>query len=296
VASGAVGFEVAIDRLGEVASSPLVVETDKSHRAPLRCSRAYWIPGRGFEIPCGRRTCPFCGRKRARITARMLKNDALIDAPGWAVCLTTRDPHTTGDQVRRGSNAVWQALRREYTIAEYFGRVEFTTGLAPLSGGYRRIHVHYCVKGLPCATVDRATEIARHAWMGQNVGAWRVEVAGLRTPAAALHYLNLHHAKAEQLPPLGWNGRTERVSRGYWSSDPKALREEARRQLWAEGLAYSTGLSVEDARFAVDQQCASKEHAAAIRAAIHDVGEWVPIELAPEPQQLTFYDDSDIPF
>lgn len=281
--------------LAVAAAPPLVVETDKSNKAPLRCSRAYWIPGRGFEIPCGRRTCAYCGRKRARITARMLKNDALIDAPTWAVCVTTRDPFTTARQVRDGSTALWQALRREYTLAEYFGRVEFTTGLAPLSGGYRRLHVHYCVKGLPCATVERATDIARHAWMGQNVGAWRVEVAELRTPAAALHYLNLHHAKAEQLPPLNWNGRTERVSRGYWSSDPKALREEARRQLWAEGLAYSTGLDVGDARFMVDEQCASKEHAAAIRAALHEGGEWVPVELPTEDAQLRFGDE-DIPF
>lgn len=226
----------------------------------------------------------------------MLMLDATTEAPRFAVCLTTRDPFTTAAQIQKGSYVVFRALRKRYGPCEYFGRVEFTTGLAERSGGFRRLHIHYCVKGLDGLTdCVEAEEVTRHAWMGQNVGAWRVQVAELRTPAAALHYLNLHHAKAEQLPPHDWNGRTERVSRGYWASDVKALREEARRQLWAEGLAYSTGATVDDARFLVDQQCESKEFARAIYAAIREEREWVPVQLEPADPQLRFGDE-DIPF
>jgi hypothetical protein len=81
----------------------------------------------------------------------------------------------------------------------------------------------------------------------------------MRTPAAALHYLGLHHAKASQLPPSSWRGMVERASKGYWSRPIGELRAEARAQLWAEALAWSTGLDAEDARLLVDGQIAAGE-------------------------------------
>lgn len=211
----------------------------------------------------------------------MLYLDATVEPPGWSVVLTTRDPQTSDEAFRRGCQNVWRALRRAYGRVDYFMRIEFTTGLAALSGGYRRIHGHAAVKGLAGAEEVAATELCRHAWLARNAGAWRVEVTPLRTPAGLLAYLNLHHAKAEQLPPAWWPGRTERASRGYWTSDPAALREEARRQIWAEGLAYSRGISVLEARADVDAQCEQREFAETVRRALHEVGEWVPIAEAP---------------
>ena len=234
----------------------------------------------------------------------MLYLDATIEPPTHVLCLTTRDPETTAEQVRRGSNAVWQALRRRYGRGvEYFARIEFTTGKAATSGGLRRLHQHAPVKGLGGADVREATEIVRSAWEGQNVGAWRVEVARLRSRAGLLQYLSLHHAKAEQLPPAGWVGRTERVSRGYWSWDGggAALREEARRQLWAEGLAYATGLSGTDARFLVEQQRALRDERRASIAEAMALGAWEPVPLDERQAervavQARLWGDDDIPF
>ena len=233
----------------------------------------------------------------------MLYLDATIEPPTHVVTFTTRDPETTAAQVAQGGKSAWLALRRRYGRAEYFGRVEFTTGNAKTSGGYRRLHVHNAVKGLVDADPREATEIVRSAWTGQNEGAWRVEVAPLRSRAGLLQYLALHHAKAEQLPPAAWVGRTERVSRGYWSyaGGGVALREEARRQLWAEGLAYVTGLSGTDARFLVEQQRALRDERRASIAEALALGAWEPISLDERNEarlvaQARLWGDDDIPF
>lgn len=66
---------------------------------------------------------------------------------------------------------------------------------------------------------------------------WRVEVAELRTPGGAIHYLGLHPGKASQQPPAGWRGIAERASQGYWHRPVGELRAEAREQLRAEAVA-----------------------------------------------------------
>jgi LysM repeat protein len=284
-------------------STPLVYKTDKSNRkAPAGvCLRAFWRGG--MLIPCQRRTCPACGPRRARETGRMLVIDAKAgEAPRYSITLTTRDPATHAEQVRRGMQNVVLGLRRRFGRAEYFARIEFTTGTAPTSGGHRRIHVHMVVKGEPGWGLAEAHGVIRSAWMARNPGAWRIQLAVLRTVAGALHYLSLHHAKAEQTPPPWWTGRTERVSRGYFSRPQRALREEARARLWAERLAYSTGLSVGDARFVVDQELAARARIRALAATAADERRWVPVseaieagEVEAKPAQLRF-DDGDIPF
>lgn len=297
--TGMMAGALALVPLDAAREAALVLETDKSDKRRI-CLRGFWRPGDLFETRCGRRTCPACGPRRARETARMLYLDAAIEPPSHTVTVTTLDPDTTAAQVAQGGKSVWLALRRRYGRADYFGRVEFTTGEAPKSGGYRRLHVHYAVKGLDGADDAEATELVRSAWGSQNVGAWRVEVARLRTRAGLVHYLALHHAKAEQLPPAAWVGRTERVSRGYWSAP--GLREEARRQLWAEGLAYSTGLTAEDARLLVDGEAGNRAERSAIMAQARELGRWQPsvlptLEGEPERvEQLAFVGDSDIPW
>jgi hypothetical protein len=124
------------------------------------------------------------------------------EAPRYSVTLTTRDPATRAEQVRRGMQNVILALRRRYGRAEYFARIEFTTGMAPRSGGNRRIHVHMVIKSDPGWVLREARGVIRSAWMARNPGAWRLQVAALRTVVGALHYLSLHHAKAEQAPPV----------------------------------------------------------------------------------------------
>jgi len=234
----------------------------------------------------------------------MLMLDARVEAPSHCITLTTHDPETTATMYRKASEAVWLRLRRRYGRVEYYGRIEFTTGRAALSGGYRRMHGHYPIKGLGGVDCSEATEIVRETWRkslarhGASYEAWWVEVAELRTAGAVLHYLSLHHAKAAQAPPAEWRGMVERPSQGYFSIPVAELRAEARAQLWAEGLAYSTGLSVGDARILVDGQLAEWADGRELFAAARAERAWTPIEAPTldsyEPGQMVL--DADIPF
>ncbi len=59
----------------------------------------------------------------------------------------------------------------------------------------------------------------------------------------------------------------DRGSQGYFSAPVAELREEARRQLWAEALAFSTGLDLDDARLLVDGTADTSAAESAFRAA-----------------------------
>ena len=163
------------------------------------------------------------------------------------------------------------------------------------------------MKGLAGADCDEAEEVVRESWRrslkrhGSSFEAWRVSVARLRTPAGALHYLSLHHAKAEQLPPDGWRGMVERHSRGYFSQPVRELREEARSQLWVEALAYSTGLSADDARLLVDGERAKRAKWREINRQWRAEARWEPApapapDVSPSPSPAALFGDDDIPF
>jgi hypothetical protein len=177
--------------------------------------------------------------------------DAARVPPTHALTLTTRDPETPSAVYRDASAYVWKRLRRHYGTVEYFGSIEWTTGLAERSGGQRRLHGHYLVKGLADEDVRLVEHHVREAWRAStgNAGfkAWRIEVAALIVPGAAIHYLNLHHRKAAQAPPEEWRGMVERASRGYWHMPIAELRAEAKLQLRAEAIEWSTGLDRGDA-------------------------------------------------
>ncbi len=184
--------------------------------------------------------------------------DARVDPPGHAITLTTRDPETPGEVYREASAAVWKRLRRQGWPARYFGSIEWTTGAARLSGGHRRMHGHYLVKGLDddVRLIEGLVKETWHESTGNaGYGAWRVEVAKLLVPGAAIHYLNLHHRKAVQAPPETWRGMVERASQGkhrYWSQPVGDLRELAKLELRAEALAWSTTLDLEEAKWLVN--------------------------------------------
>lgn len=170
--------------------------------------------------------------------------DARVEAPTVCITLTTHDPDTTAAVYREGSAAVVKRLRRRYGRLEYFGAIEFTTGKAKRSGGRRRLHGHYLVKGLDPLLVLDVEQLVRETW-NRCTGAWRIEVAALVSPGAALGYLGLHHRKPSQAPPAEWRGMTERASRGYWSRPIAELRELARGELAAEAHSWRTGMPVE---------------------------------------------------
>jgi len=241
-----------------VAPGPLVLDGQKS-ATPARgwCERGpkglRIATGDGFyRPPCKRRDCARCWARRSRELARCLVLDARDDPPTTCLTLTTRHAWEDLDPefYRRGSENVFRRLRRLYGPVEYFGAIEFTTGKAERSGGRRRLHGHYLVKGLAEQDVIDVERVVRETWE-RSIGAWRVEVARLVSPGAALGYLALHHRKPEQSPPAAWRGMTERSSKGYWSRPIADLRQQAQAELAAESLAWAKGLSVEEAAIAI---------------------------------------------
>ncbi len=216
----------------------------------------------------------------------MLYLDALVDAPTIGVTLTTRDPATEAEVYRLASAAVWKRLRRAHGPVEYFGLVEFTTGRAARSGGERRLHGHYLVKGLAGADVLDVGELVRETWhestRSRGRAAWVVDVAELRAPGAAIGYVGLHHRKPQQAPPAGWRGMAERPSQGYFHRPVAALREQARAELQVEAIAWAHGLPAELAALEVEFRRAQwAEH----RARVIRVHEPTPAHAIVEPLQ-----------
>jgi hypothetical protein len=272
----------------------LVLEGQRStETVPKRCPNVVYL-----DFACKRRTCPVCGPRRARELARVLMLDAQIAPPSHLMTLTTHDVERGIERFAVGMQKVFNrrdGLRRFWDV-EYFAKVEFTTGRGVKSGGARRMHCHCTLKGLDSADVLNVERIARERWEAVT-GAFVVEVAQLRTPAAALHYLGLHHAKSSQLPPSTWRGMAERASRGYWSRPIGELRTEARAQLWSESLAWSTGLELADARFLVDGQMAAGElrrsENAAQRIALLELrrpDDYEPADAAPSLDELRLFE------
>jgi hypothetical protein len=247
-----------------IAGAPLVLDGQRSPTTRLEgwCERGpeglrYLVGNRYVQPRCKRRDCPRCWAVRSRETARCLVIDALSEMPTLCVTLTTHDPSTTAETYREGSRHLWRRLRRLYGRVEYYGAIEFTTGRAARSGGYRRMHGHYLVKGIDGDQVLDVEQLVRSTWEAVT-GAYRIEVAALITPGAALAYLGLHHRKSEQAPPAGWRGMTERASQGYWSEPIELLRQRARLELAAESVAWRLGISVEEAHLEIASRPAPK--------------------------------------
>jgi hypothetical protein len=205
----------------------------------------YLVDGRYLRPRCKRRDCGRCWSIRSRELARCLVLDARVEAPSYCLTLTTVTPWQELDPAtyRDGSARVFARCRRQLGRVDYFGSMEFTTGRAAASGGHRRLHGHYLLKCEPF-DVLQVEELVRETWQ-RVTGAWKVEVAALVSPGAALGYLGLHHRKPSQAPPSSWRGMTERASRGYWHRPIAELRELARAELRAEALAWRARTSVE---------------------------------------------------
>jgi len=189
--------------------------------------------------------------------------DARAEAATHALTLTTRDPTTPGEVYRDASAYVWKRLRRHFGRVDYFGSVEWTTGAGTRSGGLRRMHGHYLVKGLAGEDVRLIGGLTREAWEATTTnagyGAWVVDASELMVAGAAIHYLNLHYRKAVQAPPETWRGMVERSSKGYWSQPVDELRRLATLELRAEAIAWATSIPLDEATFLVEQDAQARQ-------------------------------------
>jgi hypothetical protein len=187
------------------------------------------------EIVRGRcratKKCTYCGRLGAVENAEMVALDALTYAPTLYVVLTTRDPTTTREEVRRHLEHTWRAVRRRWPEAEYACFVEFTTGLSVWSGGHRRIHLNLLVKGV--TDEDGLRDVLLSTW-GRRTDTTHLHVGPVYAAEGLVRYvtnLALHVMKDGQKPPPTYEGHLIRWSRGYFPNGATAQRADARRAL-----------------------------------------------------------------
>jgi hypothetical protein len=187
--------------------------------------------------------------------AVVLRLDSFDGAfPRVGLTTTTRRPNHPWDELRKAEASLWRTLRRELgRSVEYCGFLEWTTGQAPTSGGFKRRHLHHTVKGLDFASADVVRDVDKwgreisrlpelearvSSWWRRYTGdAWQVECRPLRTPMGAVTYLVLHHHKRAQAPPPGTKHvKRLRPSRGYFNRAVGDYRAEARELLRDERL------------------------------------------------------------
>lgn len=218
----------------------LVLYTDKSPPDPVwgTCERPrkglfFQLPdGRLLTVRCGSpNKCGYCAFMSAAEDGMMVLQDALEgEAPRVALTLTTARARTSPAVFRRDVEHVFRAIRRRADDAEYLGRIEFTTGKGTRSGGHRRIHQHTLLKRIDPTTADEIKDDIVFVWRNRT-DAHRVELAELRSAAAAAHYLTHHHSKRDQAPSKGWTGRRLRASKGYFGLPGEDRRAYARETL-----------------------------------------------------------------
>lgn len=239
-----------------------------------------WLHPNGAVCPvrCGASNrCWYCARLAAIETALVLRLDALYgEAPTVGMTLTTAAPYTDDGELRRAIEQVLKAIRRRWECVEYCAFVEWTTGRTKLSGGYRRVHVHVLVKGLPVEACPDAESVVRRVWKART-GAHQVEVRELRTAGGATAYLALHHRKSSQGPPAGWTGKRFRPSRGYFSRPVAELRERASQLLAEKRLLRAVAAEVEGellaagAAYETDELVEVEDGALELRRTLHIV-------------------------
>ncbi|WP_138974015.1 hypothetical protein [Patulibacter medicamentivorans] len=198
--------------------------------------------GRFVGARCGSSNrCAWCAFLYAIETAQCVYLDAERGGyPRTVMTLTTVDPATTAQQLRRGVEQVVKAIRHRCPDCEYLAFVEWTSGRARKSGGLRRVHLHLLLKGVYAedlvarptgrwGTVMTLEDVVRGVW-SERTGAHRVEVAEIGSPWAAAKYLTHHHNKPSQAPPadLAKGFKRLRPSKGYFGGRLVELRREVR--------------------------------------------------------------------
>jgi hypothetical protein len=195
----------------------------------------------------------------------MLKLDAVEsgNAPQVLVVLTTRTVTIDVKGFARAKEQLFRALRRRWPHLEYGWCIEFTTGYAATSGGERRPHWNFLLKGGPqAADVWVIRELVNRIWCG-NVDAEPQGqcVKTLYDAGGLIGYITNHFQKASQRPPQGFSGHRFGCSRGYFgpgvTSHAQRMHARGSRQLSREfWQAQRQGLQGWAALRRAEAQCA----------------------------------------
>lgn len=224
------------------------------HRWPkhlrLRSSSGRFVKGRCKAT----NRCDYCAVLSAVEAAEMIALDAMTDAPGLLMVLTTPEAtDTPDDRYRLARQHVARDLRRSFPDFQYASLLEWTTGYAARSGGLRRPHWNWMCKGVPVSESDRVRQTVEAIWC-RGVGASpRAQHVGPIYAAGGLtRYLAMHFLKASQAPPPGFTGQRFNCSEGYFADRTRreariAARESLRskRALWRALAAGFTGHEAE---------------------------------------------------
>ena len=229
--------------------------------------------------------CSYCARLAAVENAELLALDALAgSAPEVWMVLTTRTATLNTKQFWKARELVLRALKRRWPACEYAVLVEFTTGYGTRSGGRRRPHWNWLLKGIPADDAQAALEVASAIWCanvdakpgGQYVGTVG-EFGGL------MRYLALHFQKESQAPPAGWRGHRLLKSRGYLASSTPEARAAAKtslrhkRELWRQIRRYA---GLEEVMVA-EEVALLVEQATADAIAVSEATDWRLVQVNP---------------
>ncbi len=180
----------------------------------------------------------------------MLVRDALEgDAPRVLLILTTRTVTVDMARFRPGRDAMVRAIRRRWPAFEYAYQVEYTTGYGPRSGGKRRPHWNWFVKGVPVEDLDELRELVVVIWCRHVDARPSAQyVAEIDNAVGLTKYVAQHFMKASQAPPSEFPGQRFNCSVGYFGRwTRRQARAQAREDLALKRALFRLGDTITDA-------------------------------------------------
>lgn len=208
--------------------------------------------------------CDYCATLAAVEDSEMLALDALMgEAPTVYVVVTTADATIDTGRFKRSHAKLVKAWRHRCPGLEYGRTVEYTSGRAGTSGGKRRPHWNYFLKGVTEADVPALREVVDAVWCGREKASPKAQYVGSIAECGGLmRYLTLHFLKESQRPPAGWSGHRLSLSRGYLAQSTSVMRELTKKGLRLDRelhKARESGLDAIDAEMAAAVAIAFQE-------------------------------------
>ncbi len=216
----------------------------------LRSEHGELVKPRGGSV----NLCEYCAKLAAVENCEMLVLDALDgNAPAILMVLTTRTATIDMGAFRQARQQLIAVLRRRWPDVQYASEVEFTTGYGPRSGGQRRPHWNWFIKGVPVSDIDEMERLSIATWCrlvdAEPAGQY---VAPIENAIGVTKYVTEHFMKASQRPPAGFTGQRFNTSLRYFGTMTRAqARARAKdslalkRELWKAAQRSSDAHEVE---------------------------------------------------